>query len=526
DNVTANVRTIQSIPLVLTGKDFPEEFEIRGEIFLSHAVFQKLNNEREKTGEPLFANPRNAAAGTLKLQNSSVVAKRRLDCFLYFLLGEKLPSDNHYDNMVKAREWGFRIPEYIRRCKSLEEVHDFIRFWNDERKKLPFDIDGVVLKVNSLKQQKQLGSTAKTPRWAISYKFRAEQVSTRLLSIDYQIGRTGAVTPVANLEPVHLAGTTVKRASLHNAGQIELHDIRLNDVVFIEKGGEIIPKIVGVDFEKRPKNSKPLIFINICPECGTPLIREPGEAHHYCPNAKDCPPQIIGRIEHFVSRKAMDIAGAEATIELLFRNGLIGNVADLYNLTTGRIENLERFGKKSAQNLVDSIEESKKVPFHRVLYALGIRYVGETVAKKLAAGMNNIDCIMKAGMEKLTELDEIGDKIATSIIEHFTDKENILIIEKLKKSGVRMEVSPENTDLLSDKLMGASVVISGTFENFSRDEMKSMIEKHGGKNSGSISSKTTFILAGNNMGPGKFEKAKKLNVNIISEQEFIDMIGI
>ncbi|MBI4649326.1 MAG: NAD-dependent DNA ligase LigA [Bacteroidia bacterium] len=526
DDITANVKTIRSIPLVLLGNDYPAEFEIRGEIYLPRPVFEKLNREREAQGEALFANPRNAAAGTMKLLDSKEVAKRRLDCYLYYLLGSRLPSDSHYDNLQTAKKWGFRISEHIEKCRNLTEVMDFIRVWEEERKKLTYDIDGIVIKINSLRQQQILGSTAKSPRWAIAYKYKAEQVSTRLISIDYQVGRTGAITPVANLEPVYLAGTVVKRASLHNAEQIKLHDIRLNDIVYVEKGGEIIPKVVGVDLQMRSHDSTPVNYIGNCPECNAPLIRKEGEAIHYCPNEDNCPPQIMGRIEHFVSRKAMDIAGAEATIELLYKKGFIKNVADLYNLKVEEIENLERFGKKSAENLVQSIEESKKVPFHRVLYAIGIRYVGETVAKKLAFSVRTIDKLIGSSYEELLEIEEIGEKIAQSIIEYFKKPQNIEIIERLRQAGVQIEIAATEQQIIADKLKGATIVISGTFEHYSRDEIKALIEKYGGKNISSVSSKTDFLLAGQGIGPSKLEKAKKLNIRIISQEDFLNMINV
>ncbi|OFX44235.1 MAG: DNA ligase (NAD(+)) LigA [Bacteroidetes bacterium GWA2_30_7] len=524
DDVTLNVRTIKTIPYYLKGSDFPKEFEIRGEIFFNKADFEKINKERKLNNEALLANPRNAAAGTLKLLDSSAVAKRPLDCFLYYILGENTFSDSHYKNLTKARDWGFQIPEHITRCANIEKVLEFIEYWTNERKNLPFEIDGIVIKVDSLKQQKQLGFTAKSPRWAISYKFKAEQALTKLLSIDFQVGRTGAITPVANLEPVFLAGTTVKRASLHNADQIELHDIRIGDYVFVEKGGEIIPKIVGVEVTKRESVSSPLKFIENCPECNSLLIRNEGEAQHYCPNEFSCPPQIKGKIEHFVSRKAMNIAGAEATIELLYTNKIISDIGDLYNLDKTQLINLERFGEKSADNLLLSIEQSKNTSFEKVIYALGIRFVGETVAKKIANNIENIDALINSTFDELISIDEVGDKIAQSIIEHFKNENNIRIIQKLKDAGVNLKRDENTSQKKSDKLSGLSFVISGVFEKHSRDELKQMIEENGGKNVGSISAKTNYVLAGENMGPAKLEKAQKLKVKIIFENEFLEMI--
>ena len=523
DDVTANVRTIKSIPLSLIG-DFPPEFEIRGEIFIARNDFKKMNADREKKSEQTFANPRNAASGTLKLQNSSEVAKRPLDCFLYYVLGAELNYENHYENLSKAKDWGFKIPSHIMICKNIDQVYNFIQHWDKERKNLPYDTDGVVIKVNSLKQQKILGFTAKSPRWAIAYKFKAEQALTKLLSIDFQVGRTGAITPVANLEAVFLAGTTVKRASLHNADQIELHDIRLNDFVYIEKGGEIIPKIVGVDKSKRQENNEIFRYITHCPECNTELIRSEEEAKHFCPNEFGCPPQIKGKIEHFVSRKAMNIAGAEATIDLLYNNHLIQDIGDLYFLQKEDLIKLERFGEKSADNLFESLEKSKIVPFERVLYGLGIRYVGETVAKKIAAGVGTIENLMTASYETLIEIEEIGDIIAKSIIEHFRLEKNIKIIEKLKKAGLQMQIDEKENENLSNKLAGLSFVVSGVFSNHSRDEIKKLIELHGGKNAGSISAKTNYVLAGEKMGPEKLKKAEKLNIAIISESDFLRLI--
>lgn len=525
DDVTANVRTIKSIPLELKEGDLPAEFEIRGEIYYSHKTFEKLNKQREDGGDQVFANPRNAAAGSLKLQNSAEVAKRGLDCFLYYLLGEKLPANSHFQNLAIAKKWGFVIPEHIKICSDINEVISFIKFWNTERKNLDFDIDGIVIKVDSLEQQKILGFTAKSPRWAIAYKFKAEQVATIVLSIDYQVGRTGAITPVANLEPVLLAGTTVKRASLHNADQIALHDIRINDTVFVEKGGEIIPKVVGVDLSKRSSNSIETVYITHCPECKTELVRSEGEAKHFCPNEDFCPPQIKGKIEHFVSRKAMNIATAEATIDLLFTNNLIRNAADLYSLKTEDVLNLERFAERSAENLIQSIEDSKSAKFDRVLYAIGIRFVGETVARTLALHFKNIDAIRDASFEELTEVDEIGERIAESIIQFFSSDDNLRFIERFRQAGLNMEMG-ENTEIgASEKLKGLSIVISGTFSKFSREEIKKLIQLNGGKNVGSISSNTSYFLTGENVGPAKLSKAGKLNIPFLSENEFIEMIS-
>lgn len=524
DDVINNIRTIRSIPLRLTGRDYPDRFVMRGEVFLPRSGFEKMNREREEIGEMPFANPRNAASGTLKIQNSSLVAKRPLDCFLYYVLGEDLPYDSHFENLQKAREWGFKIPEYIRKCYAVDEVFEFTDYWENERKRLPFDIDGVVVKVNSYLQQQTLGYTAKSPRWAIAYKYKAEQALTRLVSIDYQVGRTGAVTPVANLEPVKLAGTVVKRASLHNADQIELLDIRINDFVYIEKGGEIIPKVVGVDKSKREIFSQPVRYIEECPVCHTSLVRKEGEAKHYCPNEDGCPPQIKGKLEHFVSRRAMDIGLAEATIAQLYNHGLLKDVADFYLLKKEDLVNLERFAQKSADNLVKSIAKSVNVPFDRVLYALGIRYVGETVAKKLAAHFQNIDNLMNASFEELTGVDEIGDTIAESIIDYFKNEKHKQLISGLKAAGVSLGMKGEQTESISHKLKDKTFVISGVFEGFSRDALKRMIEKHGGKHVSSVSSKTDYIVAGENMGPSKMKKAQELGIQIIGEKEFLKLI--
>lgn len=525
DDVTENVKTIRSVPLVLQG-DYPAEFEIRGEILMPWEVFERLNSERDKQGEPLFANPRNAASGTIKLQNSNEVAKRSLDAYLYYMLGENLPDDKHINNLQQAKSWGFKISDATRCCKSIDEVFSFIKYWDVERKNLPVATDGIVLKVNSLSQQKKLGYTAKSPRWAIAYKFQAERECTRLNSVSFQVGRTGAVTPVANLDPVQLSGTVVKRASLHNADIIKGLDLHIGDMVYVEKGGEIIPKIVDVNRELRNELlGEPVNFIDKCPECGTPLERIPGEAAHYCPNEEFCPPQIKGKIEHFVSRKAMNINIGSESIELLFGLNLLKDSADLYKLKISDLQNLERWGEKSASNLINSINDSKNVPFSRVLFALGIRYVGETVAKKLAAAMSSIEEIETASFEQLTAIDEIGETIANSIIAYFGKDSNRLLVCKLKEAGLQFE-SEKNNTVASNKLEGLSFVISGTFSNHSRDELKSLIEQNGGKNVGSISSKTNYVLAGENMGPAKLDKAKKLGIKIISEDEFIAMITL
>lgn len=538
DDVTANVRTIKSIPLKLKG-DYPPEFEIRGEIILPHAGFEKMNAERLEIGEDAFANPRNAASGSLKMQDSKEVARRPLDCFLYFLLGENLPFASHYENLIKAREWGFKIPNYIVKCNRIEEVFDFINFWDEARKDLPFDIDGIVIKVNDYNLWQQLGFTAKSPRWAISYKFKAERVATPLLSVDFQVGRTGAVTPVANLKAVQLAGTLVKRASLHNADFISNMDIRLGDTVFVEKGGEIIPKIVGVDESKRGSEMFPFSFIENCPECGSKLFRKEGEAAYYCLNENECPPQIKGKLHHFIHRKAMNIESlGEGKIEVLFDNKLVMNVADLYELDYQQLIGLEKkivsedgktkiisFRQKTVENILKGIEASKSIAFESLLFALGIRFVGETVAKKLASHFRNIENLMKATYEELITVDEIGDKIAGSLLEYFKEPKNIAIIERLKLKNLQFEIK-ENTALkLSNKLNGASFVVSGVFEKFSRDEIKNLIEQNGGKNVGSISSKTSYVLAGDKMGPEKRKKAEELSIPIISENDFIAMIS-
>lgn len=526
DDVTANVKTIRSVPLKLMGDRYPATFEIRGEILLPWAEFDRLNKEREEQEEPLFANPRNAASGTLKQQNPAVVAARKLDAYFYYLLGEELPAETHFDNLEAARSWGFKIPNVIRVCNSLEDIYDYIAYWDVERKNLPVATDGIVLKVNSLRQQRNLGFTAKSPRWAIAYKFQAERAVTRLNSVSFQVGRTGAVTPVANLEPVLLAGTTVKRASLHNADIIEGLDLHLGDKVFVEKGGEIIPKIVGVDVEARGLLVGDKVrFIRSCPECGTPLMRPEGEAAHYCPNEAGCPPQIKGKIEHFVTRRAMNINMGPETVEDLYEAGYIKDTADLYTLEIADLLRLERWADKSARNLMASLEESKQVPFERVLYGLGIRFVGETVAKRLVSAFHSMEQLEQASFEDLTAVDEIGERIARSIIAYFADERNRTLVNRLKEYGLQMSVPEEKLANRSEKLKGLSIVISGTFAKYSRDEYKAMIEQHGGKNSGSVSGKTDYILAGDNMGPAKLEKAAKLGVKIINEDEFLNMIA-
>lgn len=525
DDVTLNVKTIKNIPHNIKSKTFPDEFIMRGEVIMPRAVFNLLNEEREKAGIQLLANPRNAAAGTLKMLDPKIVASRSLDCFFYFLLGEKLPHNTHYENMKEAAGWGFKIPDSIRLCWNFEEVTDFIKHWDTARKSLPYDIDGVVIKVNSLDLQRELGITAKSPRWAIAYKYKAEQATTKLLSVSFQVGRTGAVTPVANLEPVILAGTTVKRASLHNADQITILDLHINDMVYVEKGGEIIPKIVGVDLEKRNKASKEVIFITKCPECGTVLLRNEGEANHFCPNYLHCPPQIKGRIGHFISRRAMDIEGlGEETLDLLFNNNLIRNIADLYELRKEQLVPLERLGEKSATNIIKSIRNSINVPYSRALFALGIRHVGETVAKTLSKEFRSIDDLIKSDIQKLTNINDIGPKIASSIIAYFADPENREIIDRLKSYGLKFssEKEPGRSGI---NLEGKIIVISGIFRKYNRDEYLEIIEKNGGKNSSSISRKTSFILAGDNMGPAKKEKADELGVPVISEKEFLKIIG-
>ena len=526
DDVTDNVKTIRTIPLVLHG-DYPKSFEIRGEILMPWVVFEELNREKEAREEPLFANPRNAASGTLKLQNSAIVASRKLDAYLYYLLGEELPCDGHYENLQAAASWGFKTSEHTRKAHSLEEVFEYINYWDTERKNLPVATDGIVLKVNSLRQQKNLGFTAKSPRWAIAYKFQAERALTRLNRVTYQVGRTGAVTPVANLDPVQLSGTIVKRASLHNADIIEGLDLHIGDMVYVEKGGEIIPKITGVDKDARSMLiGEKVKFITHCPECGSKLIRFEGKAAHYCPNETACPPQIKGKIEHFISRKAMNIDGlGPETVDMFYRLGLIKDTADLYQLKTDDIKNLERMGEKSAENIVNGIAASKEVPFERVLFALGIRFVGETVAKKIAKSFTDIEELENADLEKLKNIDEIGEKIAQSIITYFSNPVNRELVERLKSNGLQLHRTEEDLSGYTDKLAGQSIVISGVFTHHSRDEYKEMIEKNGGKNVGSISSKTSFILAGENMGPAKLEKAQKLGVKIMSEDEFLALLS-
>ena len=545
DDVTANVKTIRSIPLVLGNHGdrsldmlgeasnqgpvpmipYPREFEIRGEILMPWSVFERLNKEREEAEEPLFANPRNAASGTLKSQKSSLVASRQLDAYLYYLLGEELPAEGHFENLEVARSWGFKISEGMKKVKTLQQIYDFINYWDTERKKLPVATDGIVLKVNSIRQQRALGFTAKSPRWAIAYKFKAERVCTRLNEVTYQVGRTGAITPVANMDPVQLAGTTVKRATLNNEDFIKSFDLHIGDYVYVEKGGEIIPKIVGVDIDQRPIIAQPVEFIKRCPECGTPLVRYEGEAAWYCPNDTGCPPQIKGRIEHFIARKAMNIdsLGPE-TVDEYYRHHLIHNIADLYDIDVQQI-NGDGSRTKSAQRIVNGIAASKDVPFERVVFALGIRFVGETSAKLLARHFKNIDALMNAGIEELQEIEGIGEVMAKSIITYFHNEENLKIIERLRAYGLQMELSEAQTANVSDKLAGQSVVISGVFTHHSRDEYKAIIEQNGGKNVGSISSKTSFILAGENMGPSKLQKAEKLGIKIMSEEEFLSLLN-
>ena len=525
DDVTTNVKTIRSIPLVLPGKGYPKSFEIRGEILMPWKVFERINAEREKAEEPLFANPRNAASGSLKSQNSALVASRRLDAYLYYLLGDELPTDGHYENLMAARQWGFKISEGMRKVKDLKSIYDFINYWDTERRNLPVATDGIVLKVNSLSQQRALGYTAKSPRWAIAYKFKAERERTRLLEVSYQVGRTGAVTPVANMEPVQLAGTTVKRATLNNEDFIRHFDLHIGDYVYVEKGGEIIPKIVGVDIDHRDAAARPVEFIHVCPECGTPLVRYEGEAVHYCPNDTGCPPQIKGRIEHFISRKAMDIdsLGPE-TVDDFYRRHLIRNVADLYTIEVQQI-NGDGSREKSARKIVEGIKASCKVPFERVVFALGIRLVGETSAKILARHFKNMDALMSATLAELTEIDGIGEVIARSVIRYFHDPVNLDIIARLRRYGVQMNLSQEQMEGSSELLTGKTIVISGVFQKHSRDEYKALIEQNGGKNTGSISAKTSFVLAGANMGPSKLQKAEKLGVQIIDEDTFLKMIG-
>ena len=519
DDVTANVRTIRSVPLSLTG-DYPDFFEIRGEIMMPYSSFDRLNAEREQSGEPPFANPRNAAAGTLKQQQSQVVAKRGLDCTLYQIAGRDLPFDSHWENLEAARRWGFKISDAARICHNRQEIEQFITYWDTERKALPFPTDGIVIKVNRNADRRALGSTSKAPKWAVAYKFKAEQALTRLLKVTYQVGRTGAITPVANLEPVLLAGTTVKRATLHNADQIAALDLREGDMVYVEKGGEIIPKITGVELSERNADSEPLRYITHCPECGAELVRYEGEAKHYCPNQSHCRPQILGRIIHFIRRKAMNIESlGEETVELLFENGLIENIADIYDLRPEQIAALPRLGEKSAENIMQSIARSMQVPFHRVLFALGIRFVGETTAKYLAAHFRSIDAVMSASREQLMEAEEVGDKIADAILEYFADESNLAIIQRLAAAGLQFEA--QQADRTSATLEGLNFVISGSFANHSRDELKALIEVHGGKNLAAVSANTSYLLAGDKIGPAKLQKATKLGINIISEDDFL-----
>lgn len=524
DDVTNNIKTIKSVPIQLKG-DYPEKFEIRGEIILPFAGFEKMNQDLIEIGETPYSNPRNTASGSLKLQDSAEVAKRPLDCLLYTLVGPNLPIMSQYEGLQKAREWGFKVPQESKLVNSIEEVFEFINHWDTYRHNLPYETDGVVVKVNQIQYQEELGYTSKSPRWAMAYKFKAEQVATVLNTISYQVGRTGAITPVANLEPVQLSGTIVKRASLHNADQIQKLDIRIGDTVYVEKGGEIIPKIIGVDLEQRPFDSQPTEYITHCPECNTLLVRVEGEANHYCPNFYGCPPQIIGRIQHFISRKAMDIDGLGGeTVALLYNAGLVSNYADLYELTKEQIIPLERMAEKSAENLINGIENSKKIPFESVLYALGIRYVGETVAKKLAKHYKNIDALAAASLMDLVLVDEIGDKIAQSVIHFFENKANIEIIDRLKRYGVQFEVNESNSTIISDKLEGKIFVVSGVFETYSRDDLKKAIEDNGGKVGSSISSKTNYVIAGANMGPAKLDKANQLKIPILNEYEFNQLI--
>jgi len=523
DDVTANVKTIKSIPLRLKG-DYPSEFEIRGEILMPFSVFDWLNREKEEIGELPFANPRNAASGTLKLQNSSVVASRRLDAYLYHVLGSNLPDGGHFELLQHAASWGFKISEHTRKCRNLEEIFDFLHEWNIRRKDLPVATDGVVIKINSTTIQQELGFTAKSPRWAIAYKFKAERVSTVLNSVSYQVGRTGAITPVANLEPVLLAGTVVKRATLHNADVIMNLDLHLGDVVFVEKGGEIIPKIISVDLTSRHPMSEPVSFIEKCPECNSKLIRREGESAWYCPNESGCPPQLKGKLEHFIGRKSMNIDGlGSETIDLLFQNNLIRDVADLYDLKLNDLIHLDRLGEKSAARILESLDNSRNVPFERVLFALGIRYVGETVAKKLARGLKSIDKIEQATPDEMTNIDEIGDKIAESILNWFSDDQNKRLIERLKNQHLNFEIKTEQKEGQTEKLKGLAIIISGTFEKFSRDDLKAFIELNGGKNVTSISAKTSYLVAGENTGPSKLLKAQLLKIPVISEEELIQL---
>ncbi|WDF65171.1 NAD-dependent DNA ligase LigA [Flavobacterium sp. KACC 22763] len=525
DEVTTNIKTIKSVPLHLKG-NYPDKFDIRGEIILPFAGFEKMNQELIEIGETPYSNPRNTASGSLKLQDSAEVAKRPLECLLYFVTGNNLPFKTQYEGLELARSWGFKVPKEAKLVNNMHEVFDFIDYWDVHRHNLPYETDGVVIKVNSIQHQEELGYTAKSPRWAIAYKFKSEQVSTKLKSISYQVGRTGAITPVANLEPVQLAGTIVKRASLHNADQIEKLDIRINDTVFVEKGGEIIPKIIAVDLDKRPEDSEKTHYITHCPECETELVRNEGEANHYCPNFYGCPPQIIGRIQHYISRKAMDIEGLGGeTVALLFKNNLVHNYADLYELKVEDILHLERMAQKSAENLVNGVQKSKEIPFESVLFALGIRFVGETVAKKLAKHYKNIDALAQASLMDLVLVDEIGERIAKSVIEFFENEENRKIIDRLKSYGIQFEIEEKINPNATDKFVGKTFVVSGVFSQFSRDELKKAIEDNGGKVGSSISAKTDFVVAGDNMGPAKLEKATKLNITILSEEDFINKLN-
>lgn len=524
DDVTANIRTIRSVPLVLQGENIPPYLEMRGEVIMPHASFRRLNAEREEAGEQPFANPRNAAAGTIKLQSSAEVARRGLDCFLYYMVGEGLPHQNHWDNLQAARGWGLKISDRMQKCSSWEEIADYITRTDTERSALPYDTDGAVIKVNDHATQRRLGSTAKAPRWAVAYKFKAEQALSRLLSVDFQVGRTGAITPVANLEPVQLAGTIVKRASLHNADQIALLDVRVGDMVYVEKGGEIIPKITGVELSERTEECLPFEYIDRCPECGTPLVRIEGEAKHYCPNAEGCTPQIVGRIIHFISRKAMNIEGiGDETAELLYKSGLIKDVADLYSVQPQQIASLPRMGIKSAENIMHQLSLSREVPFSRVLFALGIRFVGETTAKYLAQHFRSMDALMAASEAELAEADEVGEKIAKSIRDYFGDERNVAIVNRLREVGLKME--EEEREIVSNVLSGVSIVISGSFERHTRDELKALIELNGGKNLSAVSGTTDYLLAGDKIGPAKLQKATKLGVKIISESDFEQMVS-
>ena len=524
DDVTNNVRTIGTIPLKLRGEGYPKVFEIRGEIYMPYASFDRLNAEREAAGEPLLANPRNAAAGTLKQQSSKVVAERGLDCTLYHIAVDEPIKSTHWENLMEAKRWGFKISEHIKVCRTREEIEAFIAYWDSERKNLPYATDGIVIKVNSYAHQRTLGSTAKAPRWAVAYKFQAERALTKLLSVDFQVGRTGAVTPVANLDPVQLAGTVVKRASIHNADQIELLDIRIGDMVYVEKGGEIIPKITEVELSERPEGSKPFEYITHCPECGTELVRDEGEAKHFCPNSKGCKPQIIGRIVHFVSRKAMNIEGLGGeTVELLWESGMLHDIGDIYHLDPIQLAALPRLGEKSAANIIEGIRQSTDVPFERVLFALGIRFVGETTAKYLASHFRTLDAIANASTEELSEAEEVGSKIAVAITEYFASEDNRRIIDTLRNAGLQFEVKDKIQT--SNALEGKSVVISGKFAGRSRDDMKALVEEHGGRNLAAVSANVDFIVAGENMGPAKLQKAQKLGITILSEEEFMALIS-